>query len=51
MAILALYDTFTPEQYEQTGSASGYPLSVNAIAYILAGHYAHHQKVIKERYL
>lgn len=49
--LLSLYDTFTPEQYEKTGTASGYPLSVGAVAFILAGHYIHHFNIIRERYL
>ena len=33
------------------GTASGFPVSVRALAYILAGHELHHRNVLKERYL
>lgn len=33
------------------GNASGGPISVRALGYMLAGHEIHHQKVIVERYL
>ncbi|HET9253242.1 MAG TPA: DinB family protein [Candidatus Eisenbacteria bacterium] len=33
------------------GTASGFPVSVRALAYITAGHELHHLKVLRERYL
>jgi uncharacterized damage-inducible protein DinB len=33
------------------GKASGFPLSVRAAVYILAGHVEHHKAVLKENYL
>jgi DinB family protein len=33
------------------GTASGFPVSVRALAYITAGHELHHRNVLKERYL
>jgi DinB family protein len=35
----------------RTGTASGHPVSVRALAHMLVGHAAHHVKVLKERYL
>ena len=39
------------EVWNRTGIASGNPFTVRALAYIVAGHLAHHVEVIKERYL
>jgi uncharacterized damage-inducible protein DinB len=36
---------------EKTGIASGKSISVNALAFILAGHILHHIQIINERYL
>jgi uncharacterized damage-inducible protein DinB len=33
------------------GTASNYPVSVRALAYIMAGHELHHLRITKERYL
>jgi uncharacterized protein (TIGR02246 family) len=33
------------------GIASGHPLSVKALAYIVVGHLEHHLRIVKERYL
>jgi hypothetical protein len=33
------------------GTASGLPISVRALAWIMAGHIAHHANILKERYL
>ena len=35
----------------RTGTASGFPFSVRALAYISAGHVRHHLNVLKTRYL
>jgi hypothetical protein len=40
-----------PEGWMRGGVASDYPFSVRALAYIIAGHVAHHTGVIRERYL
>ena len=39
------------EAWSRTGVASDNPFSVNALAYIIGGHLAHHVNVLKERYL
>lgn len=39
------------EQSMLTGIANNYPISVRALAYIMAGHELHHLRVIKDRYL
>ena len=39
------------EVWNRSGIASGYSFTVRALAYILAGHLAHHVSILKERYL
>jgi len=46
-----LFKSFTDEQSTQKGIASGNPVSVRALAYMIAGHEMHHIKILKERYL
>ena len=46
-----LLSSFTEEQLQMTGTASGYKVSVNALCFIIFGHNLHHQKVLEERYL
>jgi hypothetical protein len=51
MANTLLFEDFDDETWLRTGTASGYTVSVRALAYIIAGHEQHHMKVIRERYL
>ena len=44
-------ESMTEDQTTQKGIASGNPVSVRALAYIIAGHEMHHIKILKERYL
>lgn len=48
---LQLIKNFTPQMWEGKGTASGAEISALAIAYIIAGHEAHHLRIIRERYL
>jgi len=48
---LYLFRSFSDEQQIQKGVAGGNPLSVRALAYMIAGHEMHHIKILKERYL
>ena len=48
---LYLLKSFTEEQTMQKGIASGNPVSVRALAYMIADHEMHHVKILKERYL
>jgi uncharacterized damage-inducible protein DinB len=50
-ASLSLLESFTAEAVGRQGTASGQPVSVRAMAYILAGHEAHHLHILQERYL
>src|SRR5215213_8638878 len=48
---LSFFRNLPPAAWSRTGVASDNTVSVNAIAYIIAGHVAHHVGVLKERYL
>ena len=43
--------TLSDADWKRMGTASGSPISVRAIAFIMAGHVRHHVKIVKERYL
>lgn len=48
---LAMIKGFGPEQLTRTGTASGHPVSVRGLVYVLTGHERHHVRILKERYL
>ncbi|WP_299128721.1 DinB family protein [uncultured Winogradskyella sp.] len=48
---IALFESFTQADLLFIGQASGSPISVRAIGYIIMGHENHHNTVISERYL
>jgi uncharacterized damage-inducible protein DinB len=48
---LLLYKSFSDEQLERIGIASGHEISVRALGFVTIGHQKHHQKVFAERYL
>ena len=50
-ATLALFENFSAEAWDRRGIASDNPVTVRALAYITAGHVAHHVGLLKERYL
>lgn len=50
-ATLTLFESFTPEDLEQEGIASGHSVYVGGIGYIIIGHVLHHKAIIRERYL
>ncbi len=50
-ATLGLLGHLPQDAVTRTGTASGNPISVRALGYIIAGHALHHGKVLKERYL
>ncbi|HMD31783.1 MAG TPA: DinB family protein [Candidatus Acidoferrales bacterium] len=51
LATLAFFRNLPADAWMRTGVASGNPFTVRALAYIIAGHVAHHEAVLKERYL
>lgn len=46
-----LFRHLSPEAWGRRGTASDYEVTVHALAYILAGHEAHHIRILRERYL
>ncbi len=50
-ATLPVFESLSPEAWTRRGVASGHTVSVRAIAYITAGHVAHHCRILRERYL
>lgn len=46
-----LFASFNDGQLQSSGIANGLPISVNAIAYIIAGHAKHHTQIMQLRYL
>jgi len=50
-ANLILFKSLTDEAWLRTGTASENPVSVRALAFIMAGHIRHHLKILYERYL
>jgi hypothetical protein len=51
LATLSFFLNMPADAWSRTGIASDNPFTVNALAYIIAGHAAHHMNVLKERYL
>lgn len=47
---LHLFRSFDAADWRRTGVASGHPISVRALAWIVAGHELHHRRVLVERY-
>ena len=50
-ASLALFRHLPEGAWERRGTASDKPVSVRALAYVLAGHVRHHLRVLEERYV
>jgi hypothetical protein len=50
-ATIALFRNLPAEAWVRSGVASGNSVTVNALAYIIAGHVAHHAAILRERYL
>jgi DinB family protein len=49
-ASLALFRSLGEEAWLRRGVASGNPVTVLALAYLIAGHELHHRKILDERY-
>lgn len=50
-ATLALFGSLPAEAWSRRGIADGKPFTVRSLAWITAGHVAHHLRVLRERYL
>jgi len=51
LATLAFFRNLPADAWLRSGIANDSPATVRAIAYILAGHVAHHTEILKQRYL
>lgn len=50
-ATLSFFDNLPADAWSRRGIASDNPFTVRALAYIAAGHLAHHSKVLHQQYL
>jgi len=50
-ATISFFDTLPEEAWSRSGVASDNPVTVRALAYIIAGHLEHHVNVLNEKYL
>jgi hypothetical protein len=48
---MSFFQNLTADGWTRRGIASDNPFSVRALAYIAAGHVAHHVRILRERYL
>jgi hypothetical protein len=51
LSTISLLRNLPPEAWMRTGVASDNPFTVRAMAFIIAGHVAHHVAILRERYL
>ena len=51
LATVSLFRNLPAEAWMRTGIASGNSFTVRSLAYIAAGHAAHHNAILRERYL
>jgi uncharacterized damage-inducible protein DinB len=47
----AFFENLPSDAWARRGIASDNPFTVRALAYIVAGHVTHHEKILRERYL
>jgi uncharacterized damage-inducible protein DinB len=46
-----LFESFTAGELQQTGLANKNSVTVNALGFIIIGHFLHHRNILTERYL
>lgn len=51
LATISLFANLPAAGWMKTGTASGNLFTVRALAFITAGHFAHHYRILRERYL
>lgn len=49
-ANVAMFEGLPDDRWQRRGTASGQPITVRALAWIIAGHLDHHLAVLRERY-
>ena len=50
-ATIEMFRYFNDDMLNRVGTASGNPFTSRALGFVIAGHEAHHLKIVKERYL
>ena len=50
LSTISFFKTLPAEAWSRTGIANDNPVTVRALAYIIAGHVAHHRQVLREKY-
>lgn len=50
-ATVLLYKHMSEAEIDRVGSANGTPTSARALAFFIAGHHIHHERVLRERYV
>ena len=50
LSTISFFNNLPEEAWSRTGIASDNPFTVRSVAYIIAGHVAHHTKVLREKY-
>ena len=48
---LFLLNSLKDNEWDNTGIASDYHVSVRGIIFVIAGHYLHHKRIIEDRYM
>lgn len=51
LSTISLFRNLPAEAWMRTGTASGNPFTVRALAFIIPGHVTYHFKILRERYL
>lgn len=51
LSTISFFNNMPTDAWSRSGTASDSPVTVRALAYIIAGHVAHHTNVLRERYL
>lgn len=49
-ANLKMFEGFNTEMLQRVGMASGWPISVMTLGFVMVGHEKHHQQIFRERY-
>ena len=50
-ATIGFFRTLPPDGWSRSGIASGNSFTVRGLAFVIAGHTAHHEAIVRERYL
>lgn len=48
---IMLFKSFTGDELQRKGTASGFTVSVRALGFLISAHQNHHKKIFNERYL